>query len=137
MTSTYFGIELDSVTDTLGYLGCSECSPAAQKWFIQQLPAPRVIENWAPHQLDRFLCWMIELLFLGAAHDELRRRRVPYGRVLTRLPEPRRILLADVPAGLVLEPVVRAREYRPAFVPDDLLMMNEPDGAAGHRALRA
>ena len=37
------------------------------------------------------------------------------------LPEPRRVLLSDVPAGLMLIPVMRTREHRSAFVPDNLL----------------
>ncbi len=51
----------------------------------------------------------------------------PDRRILAGLPEPRRVLLANVPARLVLKPVVRAREHCPALVPDDLLVVQEAD----------
>src|SRR5205814_764834 len=68
---------------------------------------------------------------------ELRRRRVPDGRVLAGLPEPGRVLLPDVPAGLVLMPVVRPREHRPALIPDDLLRIEEPDSSLYPPAARS
>ena len=55
------------------------------------------------------------------------RRRVPDRRVLAGLAEPGRVLLPHVPAGLMLKPVVRPREDRPALVPDDLLVVQEAD----------
>ena len=42
-----------------------------------------------------------------------------------RLPKPGRILLADVPARLMLVPVVRPREHDPAFVPNDPVRRNQ------------
>src|SRR5260370_4824529 len=51
----------------------------------------------------------------------------PDRRILAGLPDPRRVLLANVPARLVLKPGVRAREHCPALVPDDLLVVQEAD----------
>src|SRR5205085_836913 len=81
----------------------------------------------APHQLDRLLRGMVEFFLFRSAHYEFWRRRIPNGRVFAGLPEPRSVLLPDIPAGLVLEPVVRPREHGPAFIPDDLLVMKEPN----------
>ena len=55
------------------------------------------------------------------------RWRIPDRGVLAGLAEPGRVLLPDVPAGLMLIPVVRPREDRPALVPDDLLGVEEAD----------
>src|SRR5579872_1327208 len=70
---------------------------------------------------------MVELILVRSSHDKFWRRGIPDGRVLAGLAEPRRILLPHVPARLVLIPVVRAREHRAPFVPDDLLWVEEAD----------
>ncbi len=49
------------------------------------------------------------------------------GRVLARLPEPGRVLLPDIPARLMLKPIVGPGQYGPAFVPNDLLVMQKAD----------
>src|SRR5258708_22531929 len=70
---------------------------------------------------------MIEFVLVRATHDELWRRRIPNRGVFASFAEPGRVLFSHVPAGFVLEPVVGAREHRPALVPDDLLVMQKPD----------
>src|SRR5579864_5762554 len=70
---------------------------------------------------------MVKLLLVRAAHDELGRWRVPNRRILAGFAEPGCVLLSDIPAGLMLEPVVRSREDGAAFIPDNLLVMQEPD----------
>src|SRR5688572_7203105 len=70
---------------------------------------------------------MIALLLLRSAHDELRRRGIPDCGVVTSFPEPWSIFLPEVPARLVLIPVVSASQNRAPFVPDDLLRVQEPD----------
>ena len=52
---------------------------------------------------------------------------IPDRRVLAGLAEPGGILLAHIPARLVLKPVMRSREDRSPFVPDDLLVVQEAD----------
>src|ERR1019366_4971772 len=62
---------------------------------------------------------VIELLLVGAAEDELWANGIPNRGVLAGLPEPRRVLFANIPAGLVLVPVVGPGEHRAPLVPDD------------------
>src|ERR1700722_6919661 len=68
---------------------------------------------------------MIPLLIIRATHDELRRRRVPDGRVLAGLAKPGSVFLSDEPARLMLEPIQRPCQHGSALVPNDLLMVNE------------
>src|ERR1035438_8918232 len=70
---------------------------------------------------------VIEFLLVGATHDELRRGGDPNRGVLAGLPVPRCVLLPHEPAGLMLKPVQGPRQDRPPFVPDYLLVMQEPD----------
>src|ERR1700728_687247 len=70
---------------------------------------------------------MIVFLFIRSAHDELRRRRVPDCRVLPSLPKPWRVLLSHIPARLMLVPIMGPSEHRAAFVPNDLLRVQEAD----------
>ena len=136
-------IEFDSAADAPGQLGGGERCAAAEERFVDQFAALGVIEDRAPHQLDRLLRRMVELLFVRSAHDEFGRRRVPDRRVLAGLAEPGRILLADVPAGFVLIPIVRSRQNGPAFIPDNLLRIQKSDSQqtvenlAEYRSMRA
>src|SRR5688572_22693517 len=120
-------VELQAVADSTGRLGRRERCPAAEERLIDQLTGLGVVQNRSAHQLNRLLCWMIELLFIRATHDELRRWRTPDCRVLAWLPEPRCVFLSHIPAGLMLEPIVRSCEHCPALVPDDLLMVQRAD----------
>src|SRR4051794_3265328 len=86
-----------------------------------------MVEDRSPHQVYRLLSRVVVLLLIGAAHDELRGRGRPDRAILTGLPEPRSVLLPDVPAGLVLIPVVGPRQDRSSLVPDDLLRVKKPD----------
>src|ERR1035441_8092250 len=70
---------------------------------------------------------MIAFLLLRSAHDEFRRRRVPDGGIVAGSSVPGGILLAQIPRGLVLVPVVRPGEDRPTLVPDYLLRIEKPD----------
>src|SRR5579862_3506552 len=120
-------IQLDAVADALGYLRGSECGPAAKKRLVNQLATLGVVQDRPPHQLNRLLRRVIKFRFFRSAHDELRRRRIPDRRVLAGFAEPGCVLLSNVPARLVLEPVMGSRKDRPTLVPDYLLMMKEPD----------
>src|SRR5262249_39310115 len=100
---------------------------AAQEWLINQFAALRMVQDRAPHQFNRLLRRVIELVFVGAAHDELRGRRSPDCRIFAGLPVPGRVLFPDEPAGLMLKPIKSAREDRSSFVPNDLLVVNEAD----------
>src|SRR4029077_13319753 len=71
------------------------------------------------------LSWVVEFIFVRSPHDEFRRWRIPDRGVLPRPPVPRRVFLSDVPAWLVLEPIVGPGENRAPLVPDDLLMMDK------------
>src|SRR5262249_20404202 len=120
-------ILLDSVANPLSRLGGRESRSAADERVINQFAAPGVVQDRAPHQLDRLLRRVVEFFFVGATHDELRGGRIPDRRVLASLAEPRRVFLSDVPAGLMLKPVVRPGEHGASLVPDDLLMVQEAD----------
>src|SRR5262249_6105884 len=63
----------------------------------------------------------------GAAHNELRRRRSPDRGVFAWLSIPRSVLFPHEPTWLMLKPIERPREDRPALVPDDLLVVKEAD----------
>ncbi len=84
-----------------------------------------MVKDRAPHQLNRLLRGVVELLLIRSTHNELRRWRIPDRRVLACLPEPGRIFLSDIPAGLMLEPIMSPSKYRSSLVPDDLLMMEK------------
>src|ERR1017187_758773 len=120
-----FRIDFDAAADALSEFGGGQRRAAAQEWLVHQLAALQVIEDRAPENIDGFLRRMIEFLLVRTAHDELGRWRIPDRGVLTGFTEPGRVLLPDVPAGLVLIPVVGACEDRAAFVPDDLLRVQE------------
>ena len=79
---------------------------------------------------------MIELFFVGPAHDHFWRCRAPDGRVFPRLAEPAGIFLANVPTRLVLEPIVRSRQRSYCLSPDDLLMMHKADAKKAAKDLR-
>src|SRR5215469_15747988 len=68
---------------------------------------------------------MIVFLLVRTAHDELGRGRCPNRGVLAGLAVPGGVLLADEPAGLVLEPVQRPSQDGSPLVPDDLLVVLE------------
>src|ERR1035438_7902931 len=86
-----------------------------------------MIENWAPHQLNRLLRRMVVLLFIRRTHDEFRRGRTPDCRILTGLSVPRGIDFPDKPAGLMLEPVEGSCEHGTPLVPYQLLVVHEPN----------
>jgi hypothetical protein len=86
-----------------------------------------MVQDWAAHQFYRLLRGVVELLLVRAAHDELGRGRTPDRRILAGLPKPGSVLLAHIPARLMLKPVMRSREDCPLFIPDDLLRMLEAD----------
>src|SRR5580700_6232859 len=69
---------------------------------------------------------MVPLLLIATARDEFRTRRVPNRRVLAGLAEPWRIFLSYEPARLMLEPVQRSRQDCSTFIPDNLLVVQEP-----------
>ena len=120
-------IEFQPVAHAPGHLGGDERCSAAQERIVDEFAPLRVIQNRFAHQFDGFLRRMIELVFVRAAHDELRRGRVPDGRVLTGLAVPGSVFLSNVPNRLVTKPIMRASEYGTALVPDDLLVMLEAD----------
>ena len=123
ITSTYFGSSsiphqtrsVSSVAASVGRYQGKARTPTRQLGVIQYR---------ALQQINRFLGRVVVLFFIGAAHDEFRRWRIPNCRVFAGLPEPGRVLL---PAWLMLIPVVSPREDRRAFVPDDLLRVKEVD----------
>src|ERR1022692_2868470 len=59
--------------------------------------------------------------------NKLGRGTGPDSAVLTGLAVPRSVLLPHEPARLMLEPVERARQNRALLVPDNLLVVQEPD----------
>ncbi len=116
-------IQLDPVTDPLGgFRGC-QSSAASEKGLVHRFAALGVIQQRAPHQIHRLLRWMIVLLLIGAAHDEFGRRAGPDRGILARLAEPGSILFPDIPAGLMLKPIVRACKNSPPLVPNNLLVV--------------
>src|SRR5579862_85389 len=120
-------IQFNAVAHALAYFRGSECSPTAQERLINQFATLGVVQDRPPHQLDRLLRRVIKFRFFRAAHDEFRGWRIPDRRVLAGFAEPGCVLLSNVPARLVLEPVMGSRKDRPTLVPDYLLMMKEPD----------
>ena len=66
---------------------------------------------------------MIELLLVGTPHDEFGRRAGPDRGILAGLAVPGRVLFSDVPARLMLKPIVCARQHRALLVPDYLLVV--------------
>ena len=74
-----FRVELHAVANPFRKFRGRERSAAAQEWVINQFTSPEVIDDWAPHEIHWLLCRMVELVFLGAAHDELGRWRIPDG----------------------------------------------------------
>src|SRR4051812_41386770 len=62
---------------------------------------------------------------------------MPDRRILTGFAKPRSILLAHIPARLVLEPVMSPGEHCSTLVPDDLLMMQEADPQQSFEHLRS
>ena len=80
MTSTYFGSSSTPATDALRQFSRRECAPAPQETVINQLAPLRVVQDRAPYQIDRLLCWVIELLLVGAAHNKLGTRPIPNRR---------------------------------------------------------
>src|SRR5215831_7792020 len=84
-----------------------------------------MVQNRSPHQLDRLLRRMIELLLVRTAHDEFRTRGIPDRGVLAGFAVPGRVLLPHLPARLMLIPVMSPSKDRPALVPDDLLWIEE------------
>jgi len=77
----------------------------SQKRLIDQLANFRVVQDRAPLQFHWLLRRVVELVLVGAAHDELGRRRRPNPGVLAGLAIPGLVLLPDKPARLVLEPI--------------------------------
>src|SRR5262249_7598193 len=102
-----------------------ERGPATQEWFINEFATLRVIQDRPSEQLNRLLCWVIELFFLRSAHDHLGRGGVPDCCVLAGFSKPGRVLLTDVPARLMLKPIVRPGERSNRFSPNDLLVVDE------------
>jgi hypothetical protein len=122
-----FWVELDAVTKALIQFRCGERRSTSKERVIHGLSPPKVIRYRAPHQFDGLLGRMIILRFIRATHYEFRAWGIPDGRVLARLAKPRRIFLADEPAGLMLEPIQCPREHGPTFVLNDLLVVNKAD----------
>src|ERR1035437_8785941 len=122
-----FRIQFQSMTDPPALSRGRQRRPAAEKRVVDQFPPLGVVLDGALHQRNWFLRGVIELVFPRPTHDEFRGGRIPDGRVLAGLAEPGRILLAHVPAGLVLIPVVGSGEHNPALVPNDLLGIEEAD----------
>src|ERR1035437_524052 len=120
-------VKLDAEANALGEFCSRERGATAEERVVHQFAAARVIENRPPHQFNRFLGGMIKLRFVRSAHDEFRTRRLPNGRVFTGLSNPRCVLFSDIPARLVLIPVVCSSEHRSALVPYDLLRVQKPD----------
>jgi len=120
-------IELYADTNALRQFGGGECSARSEEWVIYQLSSLGVIQDRTPHEFDGLLRRVIELLLVRAAHNKFRRRRCPNRRILAWLPIPWRILLSNKPAWLMLKPIQRTRQNCSTLVPDDLLVMVEPD----------
>src|SRR5579859_4395878 len=121
------GIKFQPVADTLGQFGSGERSTGTQERVIHEFATPEMVQDRAPHQLDGLLRGVIVFVLVRAAHNELGRRRIPDRGVLAGFAEPGCVLLPDIPAGLVLEPVVRARKDGSTFVPNDLLVVKKSD----------
>src|SRR5437016_1747847 len=121
------GIEFYAIADALGQFSSGERRATPQEGFIYYFAAIDVIQDRAPHQLDRFLRGVIKLLLIGSTHDELGGWRIPDCGAFARLSEPRRVLFSHVPTRFVLIPVVRSRQHDAALVPDDLLRIKESD----------
>src|SRR3954453_19491990 len=88
-------VELDSAADPLREFRGGQRCPAAKEGLVHQLPTLYVVQDWAPHEIDRLLSGVVILLFVGAAHDELGRGRCPNRGVLAGLPEPGSVLPTD------------------------------------------
>src|ERR1017187_6281519 len=102
-------IQLDAVADSFcDFRGCQGRS-RSQEGLVNRLATLRVVQQRTAHQLDRLLCRMVKFLFVRAAHYEFGRGASPDRRVLPGLAEPGRVLFPDVPARLVLEPIMSAR----------------------------
>src|ERR1051326_2719628 len=121
------GVDLQAIADARSGFCRGQCCSASEERIVYHLSALRVIQDRPPHQLDGLLSRMIEFFLVRTAHDELWRGRIPDGRVLARFSKPRCVFLPNVPAGLMLKPVVGSGKHRALFVPNDLLMMQEAD----------
>jgi hypothetical protein len=120
-------VQLQPQADPLGEFRGREGGAAAKEWIVNQFATPAVVQDRAPHEVNRLLRWMIEFIFVASTQDEFGIGRRPDCGVLAGLALPRSVLFSDIPGWLVLKPVVRAREHGSAFVLDDLLVMNEAD----------
>ncbi len=92
-------IEFHSTADPFGDFGGGQCCATTHKRFVHQLATLRMVQDRAPHQIDRLLRWVIEFRFVRSTHDEFRRWRVPYRRVLTGLAEPGSVLFLTYQHG--------------------------------------
>src|SRR5579862_6873050 len=84
-----------------------------------------MVQNRTAHKHSGLLIWVIELVFIGAAHHELWGWRIPNRGVFAWFSKPRGVFFANVPTRFVGKPIMRSREYRATFVPDDLLMVQK------------
>src|SRR5580693_7793462 len=104
-------IEIYAKADALCDLGGHHGGSGTKERIEDQFTALRVIQYRTPHQLEWLLRRVIEFFFLRATHDEFRGRHSPHSGILAGLSEPRCVLFPDVPAGLMLKPIVGSREY--------------------------
>jgi len=62
---------LDAAADALRQFRGGERRTASEKRVIDQVASFGVIQDRAPHQIHRFLRWVIKFFFVRSAHDEL------------------------------------------------------------------
>src|ERR1017187_8170604 len=67
------GVQLDAPANAFSELRGGQGRPRSEEGLVASLPTPCVIQQRTPHQIYRFLSWVIELLLIGITHDELRR----------------------------------------------------------------
>ena len=74
-----FRIDVDAVADSPGNLGRHHRRSRTEEWIVNQFVTFGVVQDWAPHQLQRLLSGVIALFFFGTTHNEFGRGRVPDG----------------------------------------------------------
>src|ERR1022692_2554342 len=67
------GVQLDAPANAFSDLRGGQGRPRSEEGLVASLPTPCVIQQRTPHQIYRFLSWVIVLLLVGAARSEERR----------------------------------------------------------------
>src|SRR3984893_17973910 len=124
------GTELDAEAHTAGHLGGDHARSRTEKWVIDRLARPAVVDDRTAHALHGFLCPVPPArLALRVAKRVVVGDRPDRGLGAITLPMAGLARARRVPAGCVLPVVVAATQGEVLLDPDDLSARLQP--AAG------